>query len=134
MDGGWYQSLVGRMIWSSAQPHSVSDMVGKCFGVDNGAKVEDAANINGWYSENDNENESDDFVAIWARYTLGLSEMQYRKSPFASLLLTTHFIPPQTTTKDLEKPLRSSSNGNYSRTRMPFMGLCSARGGPPPSS
>ena len=98
------------MIWSSAQPHSVGDMVEKCFGVDNGAKVEGAANINGWYSENEheNENETDDVVAIWARDTLGLSEMQYRKSPLASLLLTTHFYSPPDqktqTTKDLEKP------------------------------
>ena len=81
----------------------MSDIVGKCFGVDNGAKVEDAANIDGWYSENDNENESDDFVAIWARDTLGLSEMQYRKSPFASLLLTTHFYPPPDKTHKQQK-------------------------------
>ncbi|KAF8885178.1 hypothetical protein BD779DRAFT_694928 [Infundibulicybe gibba] len=42
------------MIWSSAQPHSVADMVGKCFG-DSQASL----------------------LAIWARDTLGLSQAQY---------------------------------------------------------
>lgn len=70
------------MVWSSAQPHSVGDMVGKCFGaaegarstavVKNGQIVSDAA-ANG-------EKEGGDLVAIWARDTLGLSEVQYRES------------------------------------------------------
>lgn len=42
------------MIWSSAQPHSVSDMVDKCFG--------------------DQKNE---LVAVWARDTLGLTQDNY---------------------------------------------------------
>lgn len=42
------------MVWSSAQPHSVNDMVNKTFGED-----------------------QDELVAIWARDTLGLSEEQY---------------------------------------------------------
>ena len=93
------------MIWSSAQPHSVSDMVGKCFGVDNGAQVEDASNINGWYSENDNENESDDFVAIWARDTLGLSNTASPPSPpFYSLLIS---IPPQTKHTNNKRPRKT---------------------------
>ena len=42
------------MIWSSAQPHSVNDMVDKCFG-----------------------GEKEKLVAVWARDTLGLSSDQY---------------------------------------------------------
>lgn len=42
------------MIWSSAQPHSVQSMVERCF-----------------------EDEKDEFIAIWARNTLGLSSMDY---------------------------------------------------------
>ena len=44
------------MVWSSAQPHSVADMVEHCFG-----------------------NEKNQLAAIWARDTLGLSESDYRK-------------------------------------------------------
>src|SRR6266576_1470017 len=42
------------MIWSSAQPHSVADMVEHCFG-----------------------GEKDQLAAVWARDTLGLSESDY---------------------------------------------------------
>ncbi|TFK46305.1 hypothetical protein OE88DRAFT_1638491 [Heliocybe sulcata] len=45
------------MVWSSAQPHSVDDMVGKAFGEKKG-----------------------ELKAVWARDTLGLSEHQYRMS------------------------------------------------------
>ncbi|CDO68507.1 hypothetical protein BN946_scf184998.g4 [Trametes cinnabarina] len=44
------------MIWSSAQPHSVRDMVDKCFGED-----------------------KDKLLDIWARDTLGLSEDHYHR-------------------------------------------------------
>ena len=44
------------MVWSSAQPHSVNDMVDKCFGP---------------YKES--------LKAIWARDTLGLSSDEYRE-------------------------------------------------------
>lgn len=44
------------MIWSSAQPHSVADMVECCFG-----------------------DEKDNLAAIWARDTLGLSAADYSK-------------------------------------------------------
>lgn len=44
------------MVWSSAQPHSVNDMVDKCFGVD-----------------------KDVLKAVWARDTLGLSGDEYYK-------------------------------------------------------
>ncbi|KAF9814261.1 hypothetical protein IEO21_05200 [Rhodonia placenta] len=44
------------MIWSSAQPHSVSSMVDRCFGH--------------WKNE---------LLAIWARDTLGLTEDNYRR-------------------------------------------------------
>ncbi|PIL32551.1 hypothetical protein GSI_05254 [Ganoderma sinense ZZ0214-1] len=42
------------MVWSSAQPHSVGDMVDKCF-----------------------EEHKDDLLAVWARDTLGLSNDHY---------------------------------------------------------
>lgn len=42
------------MVWSSAQPHSVADMVEKCFG-----------------------EKKDDLVAVWARDTLGLAAKDY---------------------------------------------------------
>ncbi|KZT03035.1 uncharacterized protein LAESUDRAFT_381728 [Laetiporus sulphureus 93-53] len=48
------KSWLDVMVWSSAQPHSVADMVDKCFGEQRG-----------------------DLVAIWARDTLGLSDDQY---------------------------------------------------------
>ncbi|KAI0822127.1 hypothetical protein BC628DRAFT_1391072 [Trametes gibbosa] len=44
------------MVWSSAQPHSVGDMVDKCFGED-----------------------QDNLLAIWARDTLGLSTHHYHR-------------------------------------------------------
>lgn len=51
------------MVWSSAQPHSVADMVDKCFG------------------EHKRE-----LVAVWARDTLGLSNDHYREHPFCTLV------------------------------------------------
>lgn len=45
------------MVWSSAQPHSVKDMVDHCF----------------------RAADQDKFLAIWARDTLGLSAAQYSK-------------------------------------------------------
>lgn len=45
------------MVWSSAQPHSVGDMVDRCFG-----------------------EEKEKLLVIWARDTLGLSSDHYRKS------------------------------------------------------
>ncbi|THV04710.1 hypothetical protein K435DRAFT_850568 [Dendrothele bispora CBS 962.96] len=44
------------MVWSSAQPHSVNDMVDKCFG-----------------------EKKADFVAVWARDTFGLDPTQYHQ-------------------------------------------------------
>ncbi|OCH84942.1 hypothetical protein OBBRIDRAFT_740716 [Obba rivulosa] len=49
------------MIWSSAQPHSVADMVDKSFGGD-----------------------KDGLLAIWARDTLGLSQDHYPSTPRSS--------------------------------------------------
>lgn len=45
------------MVWSSAQPHSVDDMVNKAF-----------------------EQHREGLVAVWARDTLGLSSRDYSKS------------------------------------------------------
>jgi hypothetical protein len=49
------RAWLDTMIWSSAQPHSVKDMVERCFGED-----------------------QDRLVAVWARDTLGLSSLEYR--------------------------------------------------------
>ena len=48
------------MVWSSAQPHSVADMVDKCF-----------------------DEHKRELVAVWARDTLGLSNDHYREHPFS---------------------------------------------------
>ena len=49
------KSWLDVMVWSSAQPHSVDDMVDKCFGRDR-----------------------QKMIAVWARDTLGLSNEHYR--------------------------------------------------------
>ena len=77
------------MVWSSAQPHSVNDMVDKCFGS---------------YKEG--------LKAIWARDTLGLSYNQYREYciiymllfPVDDSFLVTLLDTKTQTTKDLAKP------------------------------
>jgi NLI interacting factor-like phosphatase len=55
------RSWLDTMIWSSAQPHSVADMVNRCFG-----------------------NRKDELVAVWARDTLGLEQKDYSASSFLS--------------------------------------------------
>lgn len=55
------------MVWSSAQPHSVGDMVDKCFG-----------------------ERKDDLLAVWARDTLGLSNDHYCK--FRICFAFTHYL------------------------------------------
>lgn len=57
------------MVWSSAQPHSVADMVDNCFG------------------EHKRE-----LVAVWARDTLGLSNDHYREHP---LIILVHHSSPR---------------------------------------
>ena len=76
------------MVWSSAQPHSVNDMVAKCFGT---------------YKEG--------LKAIWARDTLGLSSDQYRELYICYVVLIVggvndfFWLDKKTqTTKDLAKP------------------------------
>lgn len=68
------------MVWSSAQPHNVGNMVEKCFGVvaDNNVDV----------VEKEKER-SGDLVAVWARDTLDLTDVQYRKSNTGN-----HIFPP----------------------------------------
>lgn len=50
------RAWLDTMVWSSAQPHSVADMVNKCFGSLQG-----------------------ELLAVWARDTLGLDERDYSK-------------------------------------------------------
>ena len=60
------------MVWSSAQPHSVEDMVLHALGDDR-----------------------ERLVALWARDTLGLTEDHYRasfRSPFLLVITTTHLF------------------------------------------
>lgn len=68
------------MVWSSAQPHNVGNMVEKCFGVvaDNNVDV----------VEKEKER-SGDLVAVWARDTLDLTDVQYRMSNTGN-----HIFPP----------------------------------------
>ncbi|KAG6917198.1 hypothetical protein DXG01_003402 [Tephrocybe rancida] len=78
------------MVWSSAQPHSVADMVARCFGARAG-----------------------ELRAVWARDTLGLEEGAYRAYSFPTLTypdpLTCYFVymlvdRKTQTTKDLARP------------------------------
>ncbi|KIJ96230.1 hypothetical protein K443DRAFT_682452 [Laccaria amethystina LaAM-08-1] len=50
------RTWLDTMVWSSAQPHSVADMVDKCFG-----------------------ERKEELVAVWARDTLGLDEQAYNR-------------------------------------------------------
>lgn len=59
------------MVWSSAQPHSVKDMVGKCFG--EGDVVP---------SREDGEGDTGGLVAVWTRDMMGLSQDDYSESSF----------------------------------------------------
>ncbi|KAK2467554.1 hypothetical protein APHAL10511_000409 [Amanita phalloides] len=87
------------MIWSSAQPHSVQDMVEQCFG-----------------------DEKDNLVAIWARDTLGLSDEDYNRKtqttkdlakPWASLALSKSRLDnqnkPGTSTPSIQSPATHSA-------------------------
>lgn len=76
------RSWLDTMVWSSAQPHSVTDMVDKCF-----------------------EASKEQLVAVWARDTLGLDERSYRKR----LLIPLDFI---TNTLQIRKhkPRKTSQN------------------------
>ncbi|KAF7968176.1 hypothetical protein HWV62_31684 [Athelia sp. TMB] len=79
------RTWLDTMVWSSAQPHSVDDMVGHCF--DSGTAI---ANDGDETEPSPPKRGRDNLVAVWARDTLGLSEADYnRKSQ---------------TTKDLAKP------------------------------
>ncbi|KAH9927644.1 uncharacterized protein B0H18DRAFT_875536 [Fomitopsis serialis] len=60
------------MVWSSAQPHSVGDMVDKCFG--------------SWKRE---------LVAVWARDTLGLSNDHYHRKVQTLKDLSRPCVAPQ---------------------------------------
>ncbi|KAF8063610.1 phosphoprotein phosphatase [Lyophyllum atratum] len=86
------RAWLDTMVWSSAQPHSVADMVSKCFST-----------------------RSDELVAVWARDTLGLEEKDYHRKtqttkdltrPWAKLSLT----PSTTTTRSGETPQAHSAH------------------------
>ncbi|KAL0580458.1 hypothetical protein V5O48_001528 [Marasmius crinis-equi] len=93
------------MVWSSAQPHSVKDMVEKCFGEDAVEEEEHGHGRRGRGRGRNNRGqgvEVDEFgrekrgklVASWARDTLGLDSNAYHKKT--------------QTTKDLTKPWKWS--------------------------
>jgi hypothetical protein len=52
------KTWLDTMVWSSAQPHSVADMVDKCFG-----------------------KKRNELIAIWARDKMGLTQAQYCQCP-----------------------------------------------------
>lgn len=84
-------------MWSSAQPHSVDDMVKRCFDAeddDEGGRRGGGGGGGGGGGDADlyagaeedvvaKKRGRDNLVAIWARDTLGLTDGEYRKSlPF----------------------------------------------------
>jgi hypothetical protein len=85
------------MVWSSAQPHSVADMVDKCFA-----------------------ERQDELVAVWARDTLGLDDRAYSEcwtiaSPFLVIswgLVCSSFThsPVMATQTQKRKPPKTSLN------------------------
>ncbi|OSC96995.1 hypothetical protein PYCCODRAFT_1481601 [Trametes coccinea BRFM310] len=91
------------MVWSSAQPHSVGDMVDKCFGED-----------------------KDQLLAVWARDTLGLSNDHYHRkvqtvkdlykpwSHFASRSSQAPSSPQSSTASSPRSPPESSSPSRLS--------------------
>ncbi|RXW19610.1 hypothetical protein EST38_g6239 [Candolleomyces aberdarensis] len=82
------------MVWSSAQPHSVDDMVNHSF-----------------------EGRKGELVAIWARDTLGLNQAAYSACFLRSTvegILTFSEDRKTQTTKDLAKPWKALSHLNHS--------------------
>ncbi|KAG5640372.1 hypothetical protein DXG03_008887 [Asterophora parasitica] len=79
------RAWLDTMVWSSAQPHSVWDMVGKCFPGEGDAETGKKTGL----------------VAVWARDTLGLEEKDYHRKT--------------QTTKDLAKPWAQLSLDEISR-------------------
>ncbi|KAF8639332.1 hypothetical protein AX17_001580 [Amanita inopinata Kibby_2008] len=81
-------SWLDTMVWSSAQPHSVADMVERCF-----------------------EGHKDELVAVWARDTLGLSEDDYHRKTQTTKDLTKPwtFLSSSRSSLDSSKKTRSST-------------------------
>ena len=83
------KAWLDTMVWSSAQPHSVEDMVDKVFGTAKG-----------------------ELKAVWNRKSLGLSEAEYREHQFLFSFHDTSMCPDRplyldrktVTMKDLTKP------------------------------
>ena len=81
------------MVWSSAQPHSVQDMVRRCFG-EGGGNAGGVEGMGGPSISRASINGEDEFsgkregglLAVWARDTLGLDRNSYRESFFQSLV------------------------------------------------
>ncbi|KAJ3558242.1 hypothetical protein NM688_g1038 [Phlebia brevispora] len=92
------QGWLDVMIWSSAQPHSVTDMADKAFG-------EDKAKL----------------VAVWARDTLGLSSDQYSRKVQTVKDLTTPWtkLPALQQGRRATTPSEASSSGKRSRSPSP---------------
>ncbi|KAG6887037.1 hypothetical protein C0992_001118 [Termitomyces sp. T32_za158] len=97
------RAWLDTMVWSSAQPHSVADMVNRCFG-----------------------HTQHELLAVWARDTLGLEDKDYSKPlplPFPLPLLNSpkspHTDRKTQTTKNLTKPwseLRITPSSSSSRS------------------
>ncbi|KAI0631706.1 hypothetical protein C8Q77DRAFT_1060652 [Trametes polyzona] len=89
------------MVWSSAQPHSVGDMVDKCFGED-----------------------KEKLLAVWARDTLGLSDDHYHRKvqtvkdltkPWSLLAQQDMHIPPSPHSSIASTPRTSPEPSSPSR-------------------
>lgn len=107
-------------VWSSAQPHSVKDMVGRAFGGpvygertakgDHGAKGEEGVEDG---AEDVYEDATKHLVAVWARDTLGLSVEAYRAfstlpfrtmTEFRTYTLQTRKLKPRKTSRAFGRP------------------------------
>ncbi|KAH9931743.1 hypothetical protein B0H21DRAFT_878914 [Amylocystis lapponica] len=100
------------MVWSSAQPHSVNDMVERCF-----------------------HEQKEHLVAVWARDTLGLSEDHYRRKvqtvkdlakPWAQLpSLLTHSDPsPASSTASTPRSSPPPSSVTQDEKLQPYNHVC----------
>ncbi|KZT34660.1 hypothetical protein SISSUDRAFT_1052458 [Sistotremastrum suecicum HHB10207 ss-3] len=85
------------MVWSSAQPHSVADMVRSCFGAEEVtptiARKDEVAPVD---RSKDGVLKKRNLVAIWARDTLGLSQRAYvqKTQTYKDLAKPWSLLPP----------------------------------------
>lgn len=126
------------MVWSSAQPHNVERMVGRCFFDERLGPPLPASEDKENEEYADAKGEHKDkwegkLVAVWARDTLGLSKSDYSASlssfhttPYILfclililiLILTHHSAKKSQTTKDLSKPWSALSSSGKTHSAL----------------